>query len=244
MSDSTLRVEITGRMVDIPEDECERHLQLGYVITVHKAQGSDWDRVIVMQPGAVRDDTARRFFYTALTRAKTQLAIISTLRPIAWWTNASADTPEKPSSLMKRLARPAPCIWCEYEGCAVCDPTIKATQEARWADRGPTEADLEPDWDALAEARHEAAEAAARNDVSENPTELLTQTPWRTLRQNPSTDQKAFYYDYESNIRPHEQAVAAELGMGEPLLVSERDDLDAAMKLAEIKAAFRVMEIA
>lgn len=81
-----LRVEITGRLVDFPEDEVEKYLQLGYVITVHKAQGSDWDRVIVMQPGKVRDDTARRFFYTAITRAKTHLVVVSTLRVVAWWT--------------------------------------------------------------------------------------------------------------------------------------------------------------
>jgi exodeoxyribonuclease V alpha subunit len=53
-----LIVEITGRDVAIPEDELEKHIQLGYVITVNKAQGSDWNRVLVMQPGKVRDDTA------------------------------------------------------------------------------------------------------------------------------------------------------------------------------------------
>lgn len=105
-----LRVHIAGRdgAVDIPEDEVEKHIQLGYVITVHKAQGSDWPRVIVMQPGKVRDDTARRFFYTAVTRAKDHLCIVSGLRVVAWWTNAAADAPDEPSTLLRRLARPAP----------------------------------------------------------------------------------------------------------------------------------------
>lgn len=116
-----LRVAIGGQdaAVDIPEDEVEKHLQLGYVITVHKAQGSDWARVIVMQPGKVRDDTARRFFYTAVTRAKAHLCIVSTLRVVAWWTNAAADAPDEPSSLTRRLARPAPepeCSWCQGSG--------------------------------------------------------------------------------------------------------------------------------
>jgi exodeoxyribonuclease V alpha subunit len=172
-----LRVEITGRLVDIPEDECEKYVQLGYVITVHKAQGSDWDRVIVIQPGKVRDDTARRFFYTALTRAKTHLAIVSNLRRVAWWTNASADAPEEPSSLMKRLARPEPCIWCQYEGCGVCNPAAYP-------------AEPEPDWEALAGNVFRSeytsdfqAAAEAICGVSETPSELLTPAPWRTLRQ-------------------------------------------------------------
>lgn len=93
--------------VAIPQDDLEKYIQLGYVITVHKAQGSDWDRVIVMQPGEVRGDTARRFFYTAVTRAKTQLVIVSMKTVVGWWTNASADAPDEPSSLMRRLARPA-----------------------------------------------------------------------------------------------------------------------------------------
>ncbi|MFC4426279.1 AAA family ATPase [Deinococcus navajonensis] len=103
-----LRIDITGREVDIPEDEVEKHIQLGYVITVHKAQGSDWPRVIVMQPGKVRDDTARRFFYTAVTRAKDHLCVVSCQRVVAWWTNAAADAPDEPSSLLRRLAQPAP----------------------------------------------------------------------------------------------------------------------------------------
>lgn len=94
--------------VDIPEDELEKYVQLGYVITVHKAQGSDWDRVILMQPGKVRDDTAKPFFYTSATRAKTHLCIVSMLATVAWWTNAAQDAPEVPSSLMRRLERPAP----------------------------------------------------------------------------------------------------------------------------------------
>ena len=103
-----LRVDITSREVDIPADEVEKYIQLGYVITVHKAQGSDWPRVIVMQPGKVRDDTARPFFYTAVTRAKDHLCIVSTLRVVAWWTNAAADAPDEPSTLLRRLAQPEP----------------------------------------------------------------------------------------------------------------------------------------
>lgn len=136
-----LRVEITGRMVDIPEDEVEKYLQLGYVITVHKAQGSDWNRVIVMQPGKVRDDTARRFFYTATTRSKDHLVVVSTLRAVAWWTNAATDAPEEPSSLMRRLERRIPpnvCAQCSKRYCGddtLCDQCAMQRMEVEaWQD--------------------------------------------------------------------------------------------------------------
>lgn len=115
-----VRIGSNVEPVAIPEDELEKYIQLGYVITVHKAQGSDWDRVIVMQPSKVREDTARRFFYTAVTRAKTQLLIVSMQSSVTWWTNAAADAPDEPSSLMRRLAKPAPaaysCAWCMDSG--------------------------------------------------------------------------------------------------------------------------------
>ena len=98
-----LRVTISGRDVHIPLSDVEKYVQLGYVITVHKAQGSDWDRVIIMQPGKVRAEMAKRFFYTASTRAKTRLTIVSSLRPVAWWTNAACDAPDVPSSLIERI---------------------------------------------------------------------------------------------------------------------------------------------
>lgn len=113
-----LRVEITGRDVDIPEDEIDKYLQLGYVITVHKAQGSDWATVILAQPGKVREDTAKKFWYTSITRAKNRLVILSGLKAVAWWTNAAADAPEEPSSLMRRLQRQLTgvCNFCGVEG--------------------------------------------------------------------------------------------------------------------------------
>lgn len=110
--------------VAIPEDDLEKYIQLGYVITVHKAQGSDWDRVIVMQPGEVRGNTARRFFYTAVTRAKTRLVIVSMKTVVAWWTNAAADAPDEPSTLMRRLEREPVCQWCQGATCMVCDPEL------------------------------------------------------------------------------------------------------------------------
>lgn len=104
-STAHLQVLVSGRRVLIPLEEVKDYVQLGYVITVHKAQGSDWDRVIIMQPGKVRDEMARRWYYTSLTRAKKRLVIVSSLRPIGWWTNAASDAPDEPSSLIERMKR-------------------------------------------------------------------------------------------------------------------------------------------
>lgn len=130
-----LRVKIGNQAepVEIPGDELEKYIQLGYVITVHKAQGSDWDRVIVMQPGPVRNDTARRFFYTATTRSKNHLVIVSMATVVAWWTNAAADAPEVDSSLTVRLSRPAP----EPVGVGFCEFDALATDDDYEAEPGP-----------------------------------------------------------------------------------------------------------
>ncbi|XYJ10454.1 AAA family ATPase [Telluria sp. B2] len=50
------------------------HLELGYAITIHKAQGSQWPKVIVALSGSRLLD--RTLIYTAITRAQSQVIII------------------------------------------------------------------------------------------------------------------------------------------------------------------------
>ena len=53
------------------------YLDYGYVLSVHKAQGSGWNKVMVYDEGFGRDDdTRRRWLYTAITRAKKELLIV------------------------------------------------------------------------------------------------------------------------------------------------------------------------
>jgi ATP-dependent exoDNAse (exonuclease V), alpha subunit - helicase superfamily I member len=49
-------------------------LELGYAITVHKAQGSQWPRVIVPLTGHRLLD--RTLIYTSVTRAQKQVLIV------------------------------------------------------------------------------------------------------------------------------------------------------------------------
>jgi exodeoxyribonuclease V len=48
----------------------------GYVLTVHKAQGSSWDHVTVVDDSAFFRENARLWLYTALTRAEKGLTVL------------------------------------------------------------------------------------------------------------------------------------------------------------------------
>jgi len=50
------------------------HLELGYAITIHKSQGSQWQRIIVVLTGNRLLD--RTLIYTAITRAQRQVIIV------------------------------------------------------------------------------------------------------------------------------------------------------------------------
>lgn len=45
------------------------YVDYGYVITCHKSQGSEWDNVVVIDPGQIATWDMRRWRYTAITRA-------------------------------------------------------------------------------------------------------------------------------------------------------------------------------
>lgn len=48
----------------------------GYALTVHKAQGSQWDNVLVFDEGAAFREDAWRWRYTAVTRAAKELTVV------------------------------------------------------------------------------------------------------------------------------------------------------------------------
>lgn len=54
--------------------EMLENLELGYALTVHKSQGSQWNRVIVVLTGSRMLD--RTLIYTAITRAQSQVIIV------------------------------------------------------------------------------------------------------------------------------------------------------------------------
>jgi hypothetical protein len=48
----------------------------GYAITAHKAQGSEYDKVLVFEEDFPWGDEHRRWLYTAVTRAREKLIIV------------------------------------------------------------------------------------------------------------------------------------------------------------------------
>jgi exodeoxyribonuclease-5 len=60
--------------VDIRRDSDE--FDYGYALTVHKAQGSQWDNVVLFDESRAFRDHRRRWLYTGITRAATKLTLV------------------------------------------------------------------------------------------------------------------------------------------------------------------------
>lgn len=79
----SVHFEMLGRKVSFGDKFPKDSIQLGYVLTCHKAQGSEWPGVIIV----LLDDTSdmmlrRNWFYTAVTRAKESVIIIGSSRKL------------------------------------------------------------------------------------------------------------------------------------------------------------------
>jgi exodeoxyribonuclease-5 len=57
-------------------DRDVQEFDYGYVLTVHKAQGSQWPRVFVFDESGVFRQHAKRWLYTAITRAANELVVV------------------------------------------------------------------------------------------------------------------------------------------------------------------------
>lgn len=49
----------------------------GYALTAHKAQGSQWDRIVVFDESETFKDDAKRWLYTAITRASKSVTVLT-----------------------------------------------------------------------------------------------------------------------------------------------------------------------
>ena len=58
------------------------HFELGWSLTIHKSQGSDYDEVIVSLPTKKSSFVSRELLYTAVTRAKEKVTVIGSLDTI------------------------------------------------------------------------------------------------------------------------------------------------------------------
>ena len=61
---------------DWPRRKAYDEFDFGYVLTVHKAQGSQWDDVVLFDESAAFPDNRDRWLYTGVTRAAKRLTIV------------------------------------------------------------------------------------------------------------------------------------------------------------------------
>ena len=63
--------------IDWKELRGTQQFDYGYVLTCHKSQGSQWPDVVVYDESGIFRDEARRWLYTALTRASDRLTLVT-----------------------------------------------------------------------------------------------------------------------------------------------------------------------
>jgi len=66
----------TAEALSYPERRRSDEFDFGYVLTVHKAQGSQWDDVYLFDESFAFREHARRWLYTGITRAATRITIV------------------------------------------------------------------------------------------------------------------------------------------------------------------------
>jgi len=95
IGDSTVRFTVYDRGSTSDEDDDSLNttvpFQVAYAVSIHKAQGLEYDSVKIVITNANEDDITHSIFYTAVTRARERLQI--------FW------TPETQQSVLQRLSR-------------------------------------------------------------------------------------------------------------------------------------------
>lgn len=77
---SALKVTFSGGPVDVPANAVS-DLRHGWALTAHRAQGSEWPAVVVVVPPEGGGMLSRPLVYTALTRARSHLSIVTAVGP-------------------------------------------------------------------------------------------------------------------------------------------------------------------
>ena len=82
-------------------------LELGYAVTVHKAQGSQFERVLI--PVYAARNLDRTMLYTAMTRAKTQVILVGDVEVARRAVEAPPHASLRQVALAELMAEDAPC---------------------------------------------------------------------------------------------------------------------------------------
>lgn len=73
-----LKAAFEDQQEDIPWNTKKRYddFDFGYALTVHKAQGSQWNNIVLFDESYAFKETRQRWLYTAITRAAERLTIV------------------------------------------------------------------------------------------------------------------------------------------------------------------------
>jgi exodeoxyribonuclease V alpha subunit len=97
--------DVEDRFVDYVGSQVQENLRLAYALTIHKAQGSEWDWVVVLCHAAHRYMWTRQLLYTAVTRAKKGVILVGNDEGV----EAALARPEDPrSTALPQFLRIAP----------------------------------------------------------------------------------------------------------------------------------------
>lgn len=81
IEDGRISVNINGKVIDIPRQNL-RDVSLGYCISIHKSQGSEFKHAVILLPEKPAIMLKRNLLYTGVTRGKQKVSLISSKKSI------------------------------------------------------------------------------------------------------------------------------------------------------------------
>ncbi|PQJ23628.1 hypothetical protein BSZ31_00180 [Limnobacter sp. SAORIC-690] len=95
-------VLINGIPIPITRTVIEK-LELGYAITIHKSQGSQWPTCTLLLPSYAQSMLDQSLLYTAITRAMNRLFIFGETEAIKKALHRGSSISERRTNLLERL---------------------------------------------------------------------------------------------------------------------------------------------
>ena len=95
-------IDIDGNIVPITF-EVLHNIDLGYAVTIHKSQGSQWKTCILLLPSYAPHMVDQTLLYTAVTRPTQELVVIGDQGLVAQAINRGASVSERLTDLANKL---------------------------------------------------------------------------------------------------------------------------------------------
>jgi exodeoxyribonuclease V alpha subunit len=97
-----ITIDIKGLAVTKVPRKYMSDISLAYAITIHKSQGSEYDTVVIALPSEPRVMLKRNLLYTAITRAKKRVILVTEQGSVEYAVN-TLDTELRQTSILEKL---------------------------------------------------------------------------------------------------------------------------------------------